>query len=515
MWAKRGFPIIVVSVLLMISAILMYYFQLKQDFHIDELYTYGLSNSYYQPFPFAKNQWVSGEYYQNYLSTTLETRFQFDSVYFNQTQDVHPPFYYFIIHLISSFLPGVFSKWIGLSVNGVIHLMIFGVLFNSIKTLTKNRWAALFGAAFWALSVGALSSASFIRMYHLVSLLQVSLLSVSLKLVLTEKLQKRSLVGMALCCLLGGLTHYYFYLYAFGLVLTICVILLFQRRIRDVFLYGGSALLGVVGALVSFPAVLTHLTATNRGQEVLSNLEHVKTSNRNPFAVFVKEELLLDVRLRYIVLIGLVFVVLLLVSLWKTKKAAPLWGLIGCGLPAAAYIFVVQAVSHYQTPRYIYSIYPAIVMSLVCLIYYGLTALIRSQRLVAALIGIALTAGISVSLLTQKPDYLYGGHQALQSLVIQPEEQTIFVLGDQYWKVAQVAAEVKEFEAIYPSNITNSLTNLPDKVEADNFYVLMLPHEKNNYERVMQDIAKKYDRTIASETKIRSDRILYYLVGDR
>lgn len=510
MWSKRIFPVLFISTVLLILVVCLYYFQMKQNFHIDELYTYGLSNSYFEPFPFDKNQWLSGDYYQNYLSPTLETRFSYDSVYYNQTQDVHPPLYYWLIHTIASFFPGVFSKWIGLSLNLGVHLLTFGMLFALLKRYTQNRWIALFGAAFWALSVGALSSANFIRMYHLLGLLQITLLYLSLG----KKFSKKTLVGVALVCFLGGLTHYYFYLYAFSLVLTTCLLLLCQNRIRDMFSYGLSALLGVVGALAGFPAVFTHLTATNRGQEVMANLDDAVFSNSNPFVVFIKQELFLGIRLRYLVIAGIVLGLLVCISLWRTKKLSPVWLLVGSFLPVVAYIMIVQQVSHYQTPRYIYSVYPAITAGLFLLVYNGFKGIFQQQKVLVFLVGVLAVGGIGWSLWTEAPDYLYAEHVTLQSLVEAPEEQTIFVLGDAYWKVSQVVAEVKEFKSIYPSIITNSLTNLPDEMEVDSFYVLMLPHEKNNYERVMQDIAKKYGFMIESKVEIETDRILYYLVEE-
>ena len=514
MLSKRIFPFTFFCMVLSITLVLFYYFGLKQNFHIDELYTYGLANSYFQPFPFEKNQWVSGEYYQHYLSPTVDTRFQYRSVYDNQVQDVHPPFYYAIIHTVSSFIPGVFSKWTGLSINLVIHLLIFGLVFLLLKKLTHHRWLALVGASFWTLSAGALSSASFIRMYHLVTLLQVALLYLSLTILSDEIIKKRALLGVALVSFVGGMTHYYFYLYAFVLVLLVCLVLLLQRKWLGVLFYGGSSLVGVIAALISFPAVFTHLTASNRGLEVMANLQQTALPRQNPYLIFIKEGLLLNIRLRYSALLCVVLGLGLVIYLWKSKKMTPFWQLICCAIPAGAYIFVVQQISHYQTPRYIYSIYPMIVISLVILGYFGLRGLFRHPRLPVAIVSVLAVVGIVVSLVTTSPDYLYESHQSIPELVDKPEEQSIFVLSDQYWKVAQVVHEIQAFDAIYPSIITNSLTNLPDTVEADHFYVLMLPNEKQDYDNVMKNIAAKYNRVIAKKTMISEDEILYYLVGE-
>lgn len=514
MKSDRLFPMIFMATVVFISFVLVYYFQLKQNFHIDELYSYGLANSYFKPFPFDKNQWLSGDYYQNYLSPTLETRFQYDSVYYNQVQDVHPPLYYWLLHSVSSFFPGLFSKWFGLSLNLSIHLMTFGLLFSFSNRLIKNRWLALVGAAFWALSVGALSSAMFIRMYHLVGLLQIALLSLSVHVLMSKKGQWRSLLGLTLLCFLGGFTHYYFYLYAFALVLTICLLLLFQGRLADAFLYGLSALVGVLAAFVSFPAIFTHLQSSNRGLEVMENVDQFVLSDKQPFWVFVKQELFLNTRLSHLLLIAVFFGGLILWSVIKTKQLLPLQLVIASLLPVACYIVTVQDLSHYQTARYIYSVYPALIAGVVLLIYFGLKGLIQKYAVLTVFFSLLAVSAIGWSLLTNSPDYLYTEHQTLSALVDDEETQNILVLGDEYWKVSQVVAEIKDFKAIYPSIITNSLTNLPASIDGDEFYVLMLPHPRNQYERVIQDIAKKYQHRVLSSVEIESDKILYHLVKD-
>ena len=47
-------------------------------------------------------------------------RFDYASVYYNQTQDVHPPLFYFLLHTVCSLFPGSFTKWTGLGMNFVL-----------------------------------------------------------------------------------------------------------------------------------------------------------------------------------------------------------------------------------------------------------------------------------------------------------------------------------------------------------------------------------------------------------
>ena len=99
---------------------------------LDEIYSYGLANSSYAPFL----SWLHGgeqvangklpeavftqSEFLNYVAPQGSTRFDYASVYYNQTQDVHPPLFYFLLHTVCSLFPGSFTKWTGLGMNFVL-----------------------------------------------------------------------------------------------------------------------------------------------------------------------------------------------------------------------------------------------------------------------------------------------------------------------------------------------------------------------------------------------------------
>ena len=85
----------------------------KSDMFIDEIYTYGLSNSYYTPFikdatenGTLINARLTREDFMNYLTVNKGEQFSFASVYYNQTQDAHPPLYYMFLKF-SPFSPTI------------------------------------------------------------------------------------------------------------------------------------------------------------------------------------------------------------------------------------------------------------------------------------------------------------------------------------------------------------------------------------------------------------------------
>ena len=74
------------------------FFVEKQGTHSDEEWSFGLANSYYEPYIYSSdddnydkncNEWLSGEVLKNYLTVQKGERFSFGSVYYNMACDMH------------------------------------------------------------------------------------------------------------------------------------------------------------------------------------------------------------------------------------------------------------------------------------------------------------------------------------------------------------------------------------------------------------------------------------------
>ena len=103
-------------IILILIALFFYtvlFFSKKESYDGDEIWSYGLANSYYNPFLHNSgtwdnnkdnrylqnfNTWITGDTFHNYLTVQENERFTYDSVWYNQSADVHPPFYYALLH---------------------------------------------------------------------------------------------------------------------------------------------------------------------------------------------------------------------------------------------------------------------------------------------------------------------------------------------------------------------------------------------------------------------------------
>lgn len=134
---KRINPVVVFILILLLQTYLMTARGYEKEFfHVDDAFTFMLSNSKYGievPDEY-KNKWRSGSDYYNLLTTSTDSTFNYKQVYINQTNDVHPPLYYFIIHTIMSFFPQQFSKWFGIIPNIFFFYVLKFLFFYYLTT---------------------------------------------------------------------------------------------------------------------------------------------------------------------------------------------------------------------------------------------------------------------------------------------------------------------------------------------------------------------------------------------
>ena len=116
---KNKICIILLVIIILLQVIYKIYVDYgKEDFFVDEIYSYGLA-SYKQAFLFEEesfvNNWHNKEYFDDYI-TVSETD-EFIRAYENQKEDYHPPLYYLLLRLVTGMFVGSLSKWTGLALN--------------------------------------------------------------------------------------------------------------------------------------------------------------------------------------------------------------------------------------------------------------------------------------------------------------------------------------------------------------------------------------------------------------
>lgn len=486
----------------------------KQGFHIDEIYSYGLSNSYYNPFPTAANEWIPGTYYQNYLMPNHATQFEYGSVMSNQVNDVHPPLYYLLFHTIASFWPGGFSPLVGLALNLMAHIATVVVIAFLIHYLTKNFYISIFAGLFWGLSMGGLSSMLFIRMYHLMGFFVVSLLYLMLRYSRSEKSHTLILlVPIFVATLLGALTHYYFYLYAFFIVAVTCVGLLFIKEIKKAFLLG-IVEVGAIGvAWAIFPAVFSHIFESNRGVEVLNNANNANfTENLKLYLSFVQEDLLADVSLPVFLGVLLVSVLLLLVQSKTLLNRITLLEIFIITVPMGLYIFLVQDLSHYHTSRYIYPIYSVVAIAIILIIYFAFRAVLHKNWSTVAAI-ISLSGILLIGFERETVDFQYLEQGELTQQILKNPTDSAMVFSATRWQIAEYAPQLALHDNIYPMVLQSTEASSMPERDAINLGDPLTIYTNNTLltqEDLIKSVLEKYQLTDYKVLHQADDLIVYH-----
>ena len=268
------------SIVIVMALALFWCFQ-KKGMFLDEIYSYGLSNGYFTPFLKAIKQnniidtVFSKKELFDYLTVSAQDSFKYDSVFYNQMQDVHPPLFYVCLHTLSSIFPNIFTKWTGLGLNLVYFLITLIFIGKISNRLFDNQYISASMIILYGCTSCALSNVIFIRMYMLSTMFTVILAWLVLNVLNDDKWINYILCSVVVCA--GLLTHYFFVFYAFFISAFIVIYLLSKKNYSKEIKTSIFLILGVVVFIGIFPACLEQITKkTGTG---FTTVDYIKSFN--------------------------------------------------------------------------------------------------------------------------------------------------------------------------------------------------------------------------------------------
>lgn len=422
---KNSYYKIFIVAFLLLNVMVMLFFGIKKNgYNVDELYTYGLSNSYYEPFiNISENTELSSDYFKEYLTVQDNEKFAFKSVYDNQSRDVHPPFYYFLFHTIASFTPNVFSKWTGITLNIILFIACWLILLKISKLFLKDRYLSLLPSVIWGFSSGAISSIVFIRMYVLMTVFVLLTSYFHIKAMKLHTFNKSTLGWIYLITFLGVMTHYYYVIFACFVSIIYCVYLLYKKRLK--YLAGYClAMFGSLGsAVIFYPALIDHIFLGYRGTEAVTNISETTSSLQTTLLNFTAYYEILNTSLFSNSLNYLLFLFLLLIFLVIFKKNKKrqnerqenLWNknknnilmLMSLMFATGMYVFIVAQVAPYKADRYVFPMFPLIILTVVVIFVLLFSRFIKNKNVTFILLGIFTVFSLIYTYANGSVNYLY------------------------------------------------------------------------------------------------------------
>lgn len=274
-FAKKINPVLLFTLILLLQTYLMVAKGYEKEFfHLDEVFTFILSNNKYgmdMPANY-KNEWNPGSDYYNLLTTSADNTFNYKQVYKNQTNDVHPPLYYFIIHTITSFFPQQFSKWFGIIPNIFFFLCTQVFIFLLSERMLNSKYKALLPCLLYGFSLGAVSTVEFIRMYSMMTAIMMMALYMNCKIIHNAININRYITFLFIINILGYLTHYHHIIYSFFMCSFMIIYLNHNNPVRDTYKYIATNLISFILFILIYPAARTHIFSGQRGTEAFQNL---------------------------------------------------------------------------------------------------------------------------------------------------------------------------------------------------------------------------------------------------
>ncbi len=507
--------LILLLIMLMSLCTMIYYGHHKEGYHVDEYYSYGLANSEYLPFlhfgesgydvkdwmneygageslvdlfrnlindfkilkdydfnfyatPIYQDYriaqqnsadtttttWVSGEEYRNYLAVAEENTFNYASVYYNQRGDVHPPFFYMLLHTICSVFQGIFSKWFALAINIFFLMATLIVLYLTGKHHFGGELPALGMVFAYAFSSGIMTTTVYLRMYAILTFMTLCLFYIHLNIArdgFVIKGKNRKLLVTVV--LLGFLTHYYFVLFALGTAAVFAIWLLFEKNYKSLIRYivtlAGSAIAGIC----IWPFSIQHVFSGYRGKAALNILSEGNLYGSKIIGMFKQiGSQLLDNQWWLLILIA----VLAFITFIYKKIKLPIGKLALIGFPTLFYTIMVAQIAPYTVERYVMCTYPFWFIILIGSFYTICKEFLTNKRLTT--LGLCSACGIIFLLnncYSHTPNYLFTGGQ--ETVDIPANTDCIYVLPDGTWNESasdtSILAQCRQIAVVYESNL--------------------------------------------------------------
>lgn len=521
---KNNWKIIVYVILMcVLTGIMFFNINKKEGFHEDEIFSYGASNSKYSstflnyrqrdnldtimktanPFETIKrfiyyklnpdkyseeetkiitdeSIWRTREDAEEYMKIdTVSEAFDFFTVFWNTGRDVHPPLFYFAVHMVSILFFNTFSKYIIFCVN-LLFFLATCVILRKIFVIIKKEELSIPNLILYGASIGAISTVMFQRMYMMLTFFTIYFLYTNLKIYYNDfNLTKRLKIELCLVTILGFLTQYYFCFYAACLALVMMIIMIKKKEKKKVRTYILQFVISaIIGVLIFLPSIY-HIFFSYRGAGSKGNdysyFENFVEFVKNIFVAFSLTEVA-----------GIIlFIILAIIIVVKFKKLENKELLVILIVPIILNFICIVKLSPYRSLRYVMNILP-IVSMIIIIIFNSLFKNIRVSMGVLSIMAILLS---TYGLFTNPVKYLYIGYNKYLDIANEYSEDRYVLICQTVFNHIQDAEEM----AIYKETLIlppDKLERLKDdeNLKEDNEFILSIKNWLGDTDKILNEV---------------------------
>ena len=458
---KKGYNIVTVIVIIIVSIFMFYWISQKEGFHEDEIFSYGSSNykwdnvyqaagksdylnraiekyvigqsfgetleniKYYLEHSsefmslagdIQKNDkpvWKTSEDAKEYATIGKGDVLNYFSVYYNQSRDVHPPLFYILVHLFSSIAYGMFSKYIIFAINLVFFILTCCVI-RKIFELFNKKWLGILAIIFYGLSMGAASTVVFLRMYMMLTFFSLAYLYINLS-ILNNKLQitKKDKWKLFAIVLLGFLTQYYFCIFALLVFLFMIVRFIQKKQYKMLRKYMTIHIVTAIVGIILFPASIYHIFISYRGaggegngRTIIESLEFYLKQLGDAFSI---NNVFMYVLIAIAVL-GITLRLVIKAKNIKINKIERLSQFLLLVIPTVIYFVIVSYISPNVEAKYAIRYIMPILPEISIIFILGIYRIFKNKKIATGFTTIVVLVITINGLITNEPKYLYRGY---------------------------------------------------------------------------------------------------------
>lgn len=395
------FLVIIILIQVLYKIYVGYY---KEDFFVDELFSYGLMN-YPRAYMFENedfcNNWHNKSYFDDYLIISKEEVWDWSPIYKNQMEDYHPPLYYFLLRISASFNIGEFSKWPGLILNIIIFIFCVIAIYKIGQILFKDKKIALILVFAYGFSKFSIENTLFIRMYQLLELQIILLLWWNIKDY--SQLKIKELLKLIILIILGTLTHYYYIIFLIGISIINFIKYIKRKQLKNLMKYIIAICVAEILISLIFPGYIQQLeknfircsdtsteTESSETEETVDTLTreklYLKILDNNMFYLKISQSVLLLVIISTILLIQNMYKnIKMKIKIQYNLKIAYII------FPMFFYWIIITTTSPYIDLRYILPIFILLLILIIYMLNFILKKIIKNEKIILILlIGISL-----------------------------------------------------------------------------------------------------------------------------
>lgn len=425
----------------------------KQNLAEDEVFSYGSSN--HQGFPLMEIEdgvtYERGETpFEDYVFVRDDGRFQYGNVWRNQSIDIHPPFYYALLHTICSLFPGTFSIWYAGIINMVFAVLILWLVYAIAREFETERNAALLICGVYVLTAGIYQACTFFRMYV------VAMFFCTLLCWLHIRWYNRGCCGKEYLYILaasagGVLTHYFVIVFVVVEAVVYGIVLLTERKYKAVLRYAAAMCAAAVTSLLLYPAMLEHIFGRYRGKEAVENARNMEDIGERWLATATSVSGDVWGNFFWLILCAAVFCLVMYFFKHKKNDSGEIKRWLILFIPTVMYTLIISKISSYISSRYIFPVY-AVWFIIGCLILWNAVKFILPSWKKYVLFGAiaAVMAGNGFRICRWQFSYQDDASaQALEAAKKYQDRECLYVYQKKdIWAVQSSYFEIREYESV-------------------------------------------------------------------